>query len=563
MPLTPQATSPQDMDLSQRLTDAVSTIRHLKDTFKLPSISFGVVHNGAVILKQCIGYRDLENSLPATPDTIYPISSCTKMFTSAGIGLLVADGKLAWSNRVSQHLPEFNPVRDPRISAEADLIDLMRHSMGYSEPTALYLGPDGCHLQDAGVKGLIPLLNRMRTADKDGQRFNRHWMYANANFSLAGEIIARVSGRPYAEFIHDRILKPLGMDRTVLTKEDVDAQAQDGNVVRQYTVLRDGTHCQLPANHWPFKQTTPELPGSGMGSSLNDMLTWAMAVLAAEAEEEDNSVSPLKQMRRLRRAYWTRPPEDPESNEAAFGMGWMRMTLPTSMVGAYSGNRCTREAPWKLHLQPDNILGRESGSRLMIGHSGGAIGGIATLWTFPETQSAVCALVNGRALGDASDFAAQVLMQALFDLRPRMDLLVWARKEAELAEAFLEEEVLGPWMANRKIEDPERELGVYVGQYVGFGGLFALTISMGEDGLAVTFNHVERARSPLVRFKKDTYSFFTGDLDHWATGFVLRKHYSETLLEFKVDDAGNALGLWWTWNKDEQRAWLGRVDGLC
>ncbi|KAL3442100.1 hypothetical protein BJX65DRAFT_287575 [Aspergillus insuetus] len=56
------------------------------------------------------------------------------------------------------------------------------------------------------------------------------------------------------------------------------------------------------------------------------------------------------------------------------------------MVGAYSANQATREAPWKMHVSKSNILGMESESRIMIGHSGGAIGGIVTAWMFLETQ---------------------------------------------------------------------------------------------------------------------------------------------------------------------------------
>ncbi|KAL4906179.1 hypothetical protein BDW74DRAFT_151443 [Aspergillus multicolor] len=324
-----------------------------------------------------------------------------------------------------------------------------------------------------------------------------------------------------------------------------------------------------------------------MGSSLNDLLAWCTAVLSAEEEEPKTnnsapatSQNPLKLMTRLRRGYWTRPPEDPEtSNGAAFGMGWIRMTLPTSMVGTYSGNRHTRDpkGPWKLHLDRSNILGMDSPPREMIGHTGGAIGGIATVWTFPETLSAVCTLVNGRARGDASDFAAQALIQALFDLEPRVDLLSWARKEAELGSSSLENDLLTPWKANRRETDPERDIERYVGEYRGFNGLFTLSVGLevstasasgsgsGLHGnpnpkLTLTFNNVDRTTCEMVFYSKDTYSFFVEDLDLWATEWFLYRDYRQTLLEFKLDDAGQILGLWWMWDTDEERAWLRRVD---
>ncbi|KAL4906178.1 beta-lactamase/transpeptidase-like protein, partial [Aspergillus multicolor] len=109
------------LGVSKRLQQATSDINKLKEIFKVPSISFGVVHQGKVILKQSIGYRDVHNRLNADPDTIYPISSCTKMFTAAGIALLVDEEKLQWQDQVSTHLPEFNPQGNPAIASGSDL----------------------------------------------------------------------------------------------------------------------------------------------------------------------------------------------------------------------------------------------------------------------------------------------------------------------------------------------------------------------------------------------------------------------------------------------------------
>ncbi|KAL4874485.1 beta-lactamase/transpeptidase-like protein [Aspergillus karnatakaensis] len=538
--------------LAQRLEQAISEIRVLSDIFQLPSISFGLIHRGEIVLRESIGCRDLDQRLPANPDTIYPISSCSKMFTSAAMGILVDEGKITWQDRISKHVPDFDPRGDCRIGAEADIIDLLRHSIGLTDPSGFSVGPRGCHL--VGSASLVPLLNIMSTANAEGQRFNRHWMYSNANFSLAGEIIARTAGCEFPEFIRSRILQPLGMNRTVLTKDDI----TDANVTCQYTMLSDGTRRALPTNHWPFDESKLEFPGCGMGSSLNDMLTWCISVL--DAEKQESPRNPLKQMARLRRGYWTRQPQDPgTSNQAAFGMGWIRMTLPTSMAGAWSGNTRSRKAPHSLHLK--KILGLESEKRVMIGHTGGAIGGIATVWTFPETQSAVCTMVNMRALGDASDFAAQILIQALFDLQPRVDLLPWARKEAELNRTSIVDGLLRPWTENRQEDDEERSRLVYVGEYKWLEGLFTISIAVGDSGqLIVTFNNVEQTTCDMVCFKKDTYSLFTRDLDYWTAEWFPYRDYRETLLEFELNSDRKVSGLWWLWDSEEERAWFQRED---
>lgn len=271
-------------------------------------------------------------------------------------------------------------------------------------------------------------------------------------------------------------------------------------------------------------------------------------------------------MHRVRRGYWTRPPDDPDiSAEAAFGMGWIRMMLPSSMLGAYSANGITREAPYKMHL--NNILGTESEKHLAIGHTGGAMGGVTTVWTFPETQSAVVTMTNSRLLGDASDFTAQILIQAFFNLKPRIDLLPWAREEARLRQNFYAENLLRPWSENRQETDYERDQNLYAGEYQGFDGLFTLHIIADQDEmhssarLAVMFNSQKRSICELVFYKSDTYSMFTGDCNYWTAEWFPWADYRETILEFKWDDtAGKISGVSWLWNTEEKPAWFKRVE---
>ncbi|KAE8377059.1 beta-lactamase/transpeptidase-like protein [Aspergillus bertholletiae] len=563
----------------QRLKEAICEIHQVREICQAPSISFGVVHKGKVILRESIGYRDVERKLEANPDTIYMIGSCSKMFTSAALGILVDEEKVQWLNLVSKHLPDFNPIGDSRIGQSADLIDVLRHSTGLTAPDSLCFGPRGSSPLDA--KQLIPLLNLMPTSNNEGQRFNRHWMYNNATYGLAAEVIERVTCKPFPDFVRSRILQPLGLDRTVLTTSDVE---EDDNLAYQYAILDNGAFSKLPTESWPLGHNPPQLAVTGIGSSLNDMLTWCISVLSAERGEVESSPTnegptlpssptstnkkrnPLKQMTRVRRGYWTRPPDDPAiSAEAAVGMGWIRMMLPSSMLGAFSGNGFTREPPLSMHL--NNILGTQSEKRLMVGHTGGVMGGVTTVWTFPETQSAIVTMANTRQLGDASDFTAQVLIQALFDLQPRIDLLPWARKEVELKKGFYSEKLLRPWTENRQETDDERDRTLYAGEYQGFEGLFTLHIIANQDEtqsttrLSVMFNSQKRSMCDLVFYKSDHYSFFTGDLDYWLAEWFPWGDYRETILEFKWDDMTEKVsGIWWLWSKEEKPAWFKRVE---
>ncbi|KAM0539624.1 hypothetical protein ACHAO7_011997 [Fusarium culmorum] len=143
---------------------------------------------------------------------------------------------------------------------------------------------------------------------------------------------------------------------------------------------------------------------------------------AGSVEESDN---PLKQMREIWGPQWTRPTEDGFDNELAYCLGFYCAYTPTAALGYLGANHEVR----KQNEEPFNkkyILGRESPRRFFIGHQGNANGYSSAVYLFPETKSAVVALTNGGNLGDAADFAAKIMIQALFDTKPNIDYLLAA-----------------------------------------------------------------------------------------------------------------------------------------
>ncbi|KAF4153200.1 hypothetical protein CNMCM6069_001093 [Aspergillus lentulus] len=576
--------SPCSSSLNRRLQESLSQIDQAREICKVPSISFGVVHEGKVVLQGSVGYRDAEKRFKSDTDTIYYIGSCSKMFTSAAVAMLVDEGKLHWQDPIQKYLPEFNPVGDPQIGQNADLIDALRHSTGVTHPGALFYGPRGSIL--ASEEDVIKILNIMPTSNKEGQKFNRHWEYNNLTYGLMAKVVERVTGQKFAEFVRERILHSLGMMRTALSRADI---AGDDNVAAPCATLDDGSFVQLDSEPWSHEDCSPLLAATGMRSSVRDMLNWCVAVLSAERRENQPQVkdtkasipvpddsllgteanmhnNPLKQMNRVRRGYWTRPADDPSfSKDAAYCMGWVRMDLPSSMLGAFSGNRYSRDTDHQIHLK--HILGMKSPPFLAIGHTGGMPGSITTVWTFPDTQSAVVTMSNGRSFGDASDFAAQILIQALFDLTPWVDLTPWMKKEADLARQFFYEGLQRPWRENRRLSDIERDPMIYVGRYQGFNDLFTMTVvadreAAGSDGkLDVVFNHNGASRRKLVFYRKDTYSFLLQDWNSYVVASAGPADYRQTLLEFKLDSADEQVtGLWWLWHVDEKPAWLRRIE---
>lgn len=159
--------------LAQRLQDSIPEIHQVRELCQVPSISAGVVHEEEVIFRESVGYLDAKQKLKPNADSIYMLGSCSKILTSAAVGILVNERKLQWQDPIRKYIPEFDPAGDPQIGQKADLIDALRHSTGVTPPLALCIGPGSSILTNE--EDLIRLLNTMPTPNEDGQKFNRYW----------------------------------------------------------------------------------------------------------------------------------------------------------------------------------------------------------------------------------------------------------------------------------------------------------------------------------------------------------------------------------------------------
>lgn len=93
--------------------------------WKVPGVALAVVRDGKVIYAKGYGYRDLENKLPVTTATLFPIGSITKSFTALTFAILKNEGKVEWDKPVRSYLPEFQ-MYDPVASEQATPRDLSR-----------------------------------------------------------------------------------------------------------------------------------------------------------------------------------------------------------------------------------------------------------------------------------------------------------------------------------------------------------------------------------------------------------------------------------------------------
>src|SRR5262249_32787164 len=97
--------------------------------WQAPGVAVAIVKGGEVVYLKGHGVRKLGKKDPITPDTLFPIASCTKSFTTAALALLVDEGKMRWDDRVCKHIPSFH-LSDPLADADVRLRDLLCHRTG-------------------------------------------------------------------------------------------------------------------------------------------------------------------------------------------------------------------------------------------------------------------------------------------------------------------------------------------------------------------------------------------------------------------------------------------------
>jgi CubicO group peptidase (beta-lactamase class C family) len=189
---------------------------------RIPGFSVAVVQEGKVIYTQGFGSRDLARTLPATPKTLYGIGSCTKSFVALAAIQLAEKGKIKLTDPATDYVPFKLGLKGKPITIH----HLLSHSSGVPNLATSTIGLSRGVGVDLGVPWgttddfyrVVNSANAEIAADP-GERF----FYSNEGFRVVGNIIQKVSGVPFHEYIRENILKPLGMGRSTFVKHEFDA----------------------------------------------------------------------------------------------------------------------------------------------------------------------------------------------------------------------------------------------------------------------------------------------------------------------------------------------------
>ncbi|QTH72492.1 serine hydrolase [Pseudoalteromonas xiamenensis] len=349
--------------------DVDIAVKAAMKAFNIPGIAIGVVENGKVVMAKGYGVTHLETQAPVNENTLFGIASNSKAFTATALAMLVDEGKLNWDDKVIQHLPEFQ-LADPYVTREMTIRDLLSHRSGLGLGAGdLMIWPDtNKSMKDilAGLKYLKPVSS-----------FRTQYAYNNLMFVTAGEVVARVSGKPWAEFIETRILAPLKMNNS---------HAGFSRIPKTNKNFATG-HVPYEGKLHPFfVDYLEDFQGAGaIASSAKDMSQWLLTQLSHGVAPSGERIFTEEQQQQLWQPHIMRTvsQRDFESTQRHF-------------VG------------YGLGFAMEDYFGLKK-----LGHGGGILGMVSHVAIIPEKQLGVVILSNQQAYPALAAIANEVFEDAL------------------------------------------------------------------------------------------------------------------------------------------------------
>jgi len=306
---------------------------------RLPGMSIAIVHDQELVYAKGFGYMDSDHQVRASPGTIYSICSMSKLFTGIAVMQLRDAGRLNLDDPVAKYLPWFTPATIGTESPPPTLRDLLRHSSGLpcSADKTVWATPDRVYPTH---EELVSRVSALKMSYDTNARFNS----SNLGYALLGEVISAVSGMEYGDYVRQRILDPIGLEKTTTFVP--------GDLL--------GSELAVGYGRWPRRGPRVRIaisdlrsftPAMGFASTVEDLAKFAMWQFRV-LDGTDESVLSRKTLREMQTEEWSNP---------RWGLGF---TI------------------WQM------------GDRSIFGHQGGCPGYKSQILLWPDEKIAVAVLIN-------------------------------------------------------------------------------------------------------------------------------------------------------------------------
>jgi CubicO group peptidase (beta-lactamase class C family) len=428
-------------------------VRRALKIWNVPGVAVAVVRGDEVVYLKGHGVREVGKKAPVTHDTVFPLASCSKPFTSAALAILADEGKLGWDDPVRKHVPFFR-LADPRADRQVALRDLLCHRTGLAGHNLLWYRSPWPPEEVVRRAGRLPL----------DRPFRSTFQYQSTMFTAAGLAVSSAAREPWAAFVEKRLLAPLGMKRTVFTSTAALKLADVASPHRLDERIRPEVMERYP-------MPVPDAAGS-VHSTARDLAKWLQFQMGDGTVGKKRIVSAAGLAETHKPHMLIRPkPLDrelfPDTTELRYALAWV--------VLDYRGHR-------------------------LISH-GGAIDGFRIhLVMVPKEKVGVVLLCNlDQTYMNLS--LSNMLLDVMLDL-PRKDWHVIHRAALGRAQRAAQESERARRAARHRGTRPTRELSAYAGDYdhPAYG---RVRVRLERGVLVWSWSDV---RGPLEHYEYDTFT---------------------------------------------------------
>ena len=280
----PKPTTAQAVELARRWLDAQRAYDGI------PGMSVAVVSDQKEVWLGGSGMADPAANRAADADTLYSICSVSKLFTSLAVMQLRDEGKLALDDPLSKHLSWFHMKPAPE-GRDVTIRGILTHSSGLPrESDYPYWTGDFDFPTHEQIVARIDSQEPLYPSE-------RYFQYSNLGLTLAGEVVSAASGKPYDQYVRERLLAPIGLTSTFPEIPKQEKRLAVGYSARR----RDGTRAPLP-----IFQVRGIAPAAGFASTARDLAKFAEWQFRVLSSKEDKTLDP-RTLREMQHAHWVDP----------------------------------------------------------------------------------------------------------------------------------------------------------------------------------------------------------------------------------------------------------------
>lgn len=253
----------QKKSLSPQAIEIKKQVLKQKELFDLPGIAFGLIKNDTIIYADAHGVKSLDSNDSMTTSSVFHMASVSKPFVATAIVQLVEQGKIDLNGKLIQYLPYFT-MADERYK-DITIKQMLAHTSGI--PNTSNYEWDKPQFDDGAAERYARSHKDLKLDFTPGTKYN----YSNPAFDILCDVIAKVSGMTFENYMKKYIFEPIGMKNSTFFKPDVPKElATVGHI------LGDSLQQEVSAIY-PYNRR--HAGSSTLHSNIEDMLLWAKMYL--------------------------------------------------------------------------------------------------------------------------------------------------------------------------------------------------------------------------------------------------------------------------------------------